>query len=390
MTARSGRFRSGQGGWRTRAGHNHPLRSPDDLSDFPSSDLTGIGETLRQAREARGISYATAERETHIPRHHLQALEEERFEAFHAPVYVRGFLRSYSQYLGLDSNGLLALLPPDSPLEDERLPPLSRLGRPRGPNEAARARRDPAERDAPPLTELPQRPGSEELARDWEARESGRMRFAIDPGVGAATAGPSRLDPLGRLGWPEQLDDSRRFEDPDESEGYLLAPDRTARAPFTKRSWEEPLMPRRANRWHAPVRHAVELPQDVQPLFRPYPLLLCTGGFLIVLVALVVALTTFGGDGDPAVFATGIAPGAAPVAIHTPAGQPAPHGSMPDVQGVELKSALATLQSSGIVPIVVVQGSGDISSGRVSAQAPTSGSALGPETPALIVVDGSN
>jgi len=63
---------------------------------------------------------------------------------------------------------------------------------------------------------------------------------------------------------------------------------------------------------------------------------------------------------------------------------------MPDVQGVELKSALATLQNSGIVPIVVVQGAGDLSSGRVSAQAPTAGSALGPETPALIVVDGSN
>jgi len=387
LTARSGRFRSGQGAWRTRAGQHHPQRSPADFPALLSSELTGIGETLRRAREAREISHATAERETHIPRHHLQALEEERFDVFHAPVYVRGFLRSYSQYLGLDSSQLLALLPPDSPLEDERLLPLSRLGRPRGPREADRARRDPAERDAPPLTEPPQRPGAEELATDWDARESGRMRYAIDPGAGAATAGSSRLDPLGRLGWPEQVDDARLVEELNEAEGYLLAP---ARAAFTKPSWEEPLMPRRTNRWHAPARQPVEIPQDVQPLFRPYPLLLCACGFLAVVISLVAALAAIGGDADPAVFATGIASGPAAIAIRTPAGQPAPHGGMPNVQGADLKSALAALQSSGIVPIVVVQGPGDASSGRISAQAPTAGSALGPETPVLIVVDAPN
>ena len=73
----------------------------------------GIGERLVQAREERGRTLEDAERDTRISRRYLQALEDEQFELIPAPVYARGFLRSYSQYLGLNPQELIALFPRD-------------------------------------------------------------------------------------------------------------------------------------------------------------------------------------------------------------------------------------------------------------------------------------
>jgi cytoskeleton protein RodZ len=75
--------------------------------------MTEIGSWLIRAREARGLTLEDAERDTRISRRYLQALEAEQFEVIPAPVYARGFLRSYSQYLGLDPQDLLALFPRD-------------------------------------------------------------------------------------------------------------------------------------------------------------------------------------------------------------------------------------------------------------------------------------
>lgn len=75
----------------------------------------GIGERLIGAREQRGLSLEDAERDTRISRRYLQALEDERFDIIPAPVYARGFLRSYSQYLGVETAPLLARFPQDTP-----------------------------------------------------------------------------------------------------------------------------------------------------------------------------------------------------------------------------------------------------------------------------------
>ncbi len=79
--------------------------------------MTGIGERLIRARETRGLTLEDAERDTRISRRYLQALETEQFEIIPAPVYARGFLRSYSQYVGLDPQEMLSLFPrePGSP-----------------------------------------------------------------------------------------------------------------------------------------------------------------------------------------------------------------------------------------------------------------------------------
>ncbi len=61
-----------------------------------------IGNSLREARLRRGVDFAQAEVATKIRGKYLLALEEERFELLPAQTYVKGFLRTYAEYLGLD------------------------------------------------------------------------------------------------------------------------------------------------------------------------------------------------------------------------------------------------------------------------------------------------
>ena len=61
-----------------------------------------IGNSLREARVRRGIEFAQAEIVTKIRGKYLRALEEEQFEVLPAETYVKGFLRTYAEYLGLD------------------------------------------------------------------------------------------------------------------------------------------------------------------------------------------------------------------------------------------------------------------------------------------------
>jgi cytoskeleton protein RodZ len=61
-----------------------------------------IGNSLREARLRQGLDLARAEDDTKIRAKYLQALEDERFEILPAETYVKGFLRTYAEYLGLD------------------------------------------------------------------------------------------------------------------------------------------------------------------------------------------------------------------------------------------------------------------------------------------------
>ncbi len=68
---------------------------------------TGIGETLRAAREEQGRELQDAARILRVRTDYLQALEDERFDAFGGDIYAKGFLRSYAVELGLDPEPLL-------------------------------------------------------------------------------------------------------------------------------------------------------------------------------------------------------------------------------------------------------------------------------------------
>jgi cytoskeleton protein RodZ len=61
-----------------------------------------IGTSLREARLRKQIDIPEAEQGTKIRGKYLRALEDEQFEILPSPTYVKGFLRSYAEYLGLD------------------------------------------------------------------------------------------------------------------------------------------------------------------------------------------------------------------------------------------------------------------------------------------------
>jgi cytoskeletal protein RodZ len=61
-----------------------------------------IGNSLREARVRRGIDFAQAEAAIKIRGKYLRALEDDQFELLPAETYVKGFLRTYAEYLGLD------------------------------------------------------------------------------------------------------------------------------------------------------------------------------------------------------------------------------------------------------------------------------------------------
>jgi hypothetical protein len=61
-----------------------------------------IGSSLREARLRQGSDLVEAEASTKIRAKYLRALEDEQFDVLPAQTYVKGFLRSYADYLGLD------------------------------------------------------------------------------------------------------------------------------------------------------------------------------------------------------------------------------------------------------------------------------------------------
>lgn len=68
---------------------------------------TGIGASLREAREVQGSTLEEAARSLRARVTQLRALEEEDFATFGGDVYAKGFLKSYAVHLGLDPQPLL-------------------------------------------------------------------------------------------------------------------------------------------------------------------------------------------------------------------------------------------------------------------------------------------
>ncbi len=71
--------------------------------------MSELGQMLRETRESMGISLAEAEEATKIRKKYLQALEDGNYDVLPPAVYVRGFLRTYATYLGLDPEAAVAM-----------------------------------------------------------------------------------------------------------------------------------------------------------------------------------------------------------------------------------------------------------------------------------------
>ncbi|MGH9353013.1 MAG: helix-turn-helix domain-containing protein, partial [Terriglobia bacterium] len=88
--------------------------------------MAGFGENLRREREMRGISLQEISGTTKISVRFLELLEAEEFAKLPGGIFIRSFIRSYANYLGLDEEQVMAeyqLVAPPQGGED-----FSRLG----------------------------------------------------------------------------------------------------------------------------------------------------------------------------------------------------------------------------------------------------------------------
>jgi hypothetical protein len=90
-----------------------------------------IGNSLREARLRQNLDFTTVEAATKIRSKYVQALEAERFDVLPAETYVKGFLRTYAEYLGLDGQLYVDEFNSRFASADEPLAPPSTPTRPR-------------------------------------------------------------------------------------------------------------------------------------------------------------------------------------------------------------------------------------------------------------------
>jgi cytoskeleton protein RodZ len=69
--------------------------------------MADIGATLREARIRARIDMSEVEAQTKIRAKYLRAIENEEWDLLPGPVYAKSFLRTYGDYLGLDSRMLV-------------------------------------------------------------------------------------------------------------------------------------------------------------------------------------------------------------------------------------------------------------------------------------------
>ena len=69
--------------------------------------MTDIGSTLREARMRDRIDISEVETRTKIRAKYLRAIENEEWDLLPGPVYAKSFLRTYGDFLGLDSRMLI-------------------------------------------------------------------------------------------------------------------------------------------------------------------------------------------------------------------------------------------------------------------------------------------
>src|SRR5207249_6478750 len=89
-------------------------RTPDTRFPCPMPE---IGQNLREARMRARIDISELEAETKIRAKYLRALENEEWDLLPGPTYVKSFLRTYAESLGLDGR----LLVEEYKLRHERL-----------------------------------------------------------------------------------------------------------------------------------------------------------------------------------------------------------------------------------------------------------------------------
>ena len=80
--------------------------SGEDEAFGETGSASLVGERLRAAREAQGLTLDEIASSTRIPKRHLQTIEQGRYDGLPAPTYSTGFIKSWARQLGLDGRAL--------------------------------------------------------------------------------------------------------------------------------------------------------------------------------------------------------------------------------------------------------------------------------------------
>ncbi len=90
-------------------------------------DQASIGQVLREAREAQGLTLENAAIRLRLMQRQIEAMEADDFAGLGQPVFARGFVRNYARLLGLAPEALLARMEgaPAEPTTVSYLPPPS-------------------------------------------------------------------------------------------------------------------------------------------------------------------------------------------------------------------------------------------------------------------------
>lgn len=72
------------------------------VDDEPVASMDTVGQQLRAAREAKGMSIEDVAAATRIPTRHLQSLEDSEWHRLPASTYSVGFAKNYAGAVGLD------------------------------------------------------------------------------------------------------------------------------------------------------------------------------------------------------------------------------------------------------------------------------------------------
>src|SRR4051812_33793692 len=98
--------------------------------------MQAIGERLREARMRQGLDLTEVEVATKIRAKYLRALENDEFSMLPGSTYVKSFLRTYAEYLGLDAQLLVEeFRAQHEPRGEGEIPSFAPPGRARPPRE---------------------------------------------------------------------------------------------------------------------------------------------------------------------------------------------------------------------------------------------------------------
>ncbi len=95
--------------------------------------MSSVAEQLRAAREGQNLTVYQVADVTKIKTDHVRALEEGNYDMFPAPVYIRGFIRTYAALLKLDVPQIMVELETELAGSKKFSHPPSLSGPPRGP-----------------------------------------------------------------------------------------------------------------------------------------------------------------------------------------------------------------------------------------------------------------